>query len=89
MDQQPTSELSDVPEGELMHYEAYLFVESSASTRVYSNGIDVGPTNLTNKVRCGLRNVRLGDEPGRWRSNGFTVQIVCAKHNRIRLEPTP
>ena len=86
--QQPTPEISDVPEGELMHYEAYFLVESSANARVYSNGIDVGPTNAKNKVRCGLRNVRLGDEPGKWRTEGYTVQIECAKHNRIRLEPT-
>jgi hypothetical protein len=88
VDQQPTTELVDVPQGELMHYEAYFVVASSANTRVYSNGIDVGPTNAKNKVRCGLRNVRLGDAPGKWRTRGYTVQIVCMKHNRISLEPT-
>jgi len=88
VNQEPTNEVSDVPEGELLYHEAYLVVESSIDARVYSNGIDVGPTNAKNKVRCGLRNVRLGDEPGKWRTDGYTVQIDCVKLNRIRLEPT-
>ncbi len=84
----PEPDVTEVPEGELNHYEAYFWVDSSASTHVFSNGIDVGPTNAKNKVRCGLRNVRLGDAPGKWRSEGRTVQIECAKHNRVRVEPT-
>lgn len=84
----PTPRVTEVAAGELTSFEAFLVVESSASTRVFSNGVDVGPTNTKNRVRCGLRNVRLGDAAGQWRSAGDTVEITCSKLVQIRIEPS-
>ena len=49
-----------------------------------------GRTNQQVMVKCGLRWVRLGKEPGPvWLSAGKTVDVACQSVTRVSIEPGP
>ncbi|MBN2191478.1 MAG: hypothetical protein JW751_01575 [Polyangiaceae bacterium] len=77
------------PATDLLGHEGYLEVSSTIATQVFSNGVLVGPTGQRQKIRCGLRYVRLGDAPGLWRSEGVTVDVRCGELTRVRIVPSP
>jgi hypothetical protein len=74
---------------ELEWSHGYLVVKSSADATVYATAVRAGPTNRKLKVRCGLRWVRLGSEPGPvWISPGKTVNVACQSVTHVEIEPT-
>ena len=63
-------------------------MKSSTGAGVYAQGIRVGPTNQKVAIRCGLRWIRLGTEPGpTWVSAGRTVSVRCRATTEITIQP--
>ncbi len=87
----PTSGLDPAEGGDgsdLQWNQGYLVVNSSASVDVYATGVHTGKANQKNIVKCGLRWVRLGTEPGPvWVSEGRTVDVKCQSVTLVNLEP--
>ena len=53
-----------------------------------AQGATVGRTNQRNKLACGHKFVRLTLGPGRWVSDGVTVNVACQAVTTIKLEPS-
>lgn len=70
-------------------FEGMLRVASSRNLAVYVQGIEVGPTNEWLKARCGMKFVRLANEPGKWAGPGRPVKIRCQDVTDLRIEPSP
>jgi hypothetical protein len=92
----PTATSAPAPSSEedeeLLSYEAYFVVKSSADAEVWVKGVSVGSTNAKNKVRCGEKFVRLAHKsppPDRspWLTRGVTVRIPCMKTHTISMDP--
>ena len=69
--------------------EGLLRIESKAQVLVFVNGVAVGPTNKTNRVRCGQRFVRLGVELGKWVNGGRSIPLACGEVTRQTMEAEP
>jgi hypothetical protein len=88
-----TGAIEAVDVSDLQHYEGYLVVDSSIDAMVMVQGVEAGPTNHRNKVRCRQRNVRLRHKEvptdrTPWLSEGLPVDILCQQVTRVRIEPT-
>jgi hypothetical protein len=77
-----------VPPAELLSFQGYLTVRSSADAEVYVKGVSIGPTNQRNVSHCRQKFVRLGVPPGpRWLSPGKTVDVACRGETTVAIEP--
>jgi DNA-binding response OmpR family regulator len=87
----PTSGIDPAEGGDgsdLQWNQGYLVVNASTSVDVYATGVYAGKTNQKNIVKCGLRWVRLGTQPGPvWVSEGRTVNVKCQSVTLVNLEP--
>lgn len=83
----------ETPEEELMTYEGYLIIESSADAIVVLKGKPVGATNEKNRVRCGkFKHVRLRHKlpPAHgspWLTIGESIAVPCQKTSTHEIEP--
>jgi hypothetical protein len=76
--------------GELLSYEGFLTVRSSAKAEVYVQGKHIGPTNQRLVSRCYQRFVRLKDaDSGKWITSGQPVRIACMASTTVEIEPKP
>jgi hypothetical protein len=81
----PPSDGSD-----LLSYEGYLLVRSSATAQVFVQGKDLGPTNVWLRSRCTQRFIRIAAMPGlKWMSSGLGVRIACRGLTDVTIEPEP
>ena len=75
---------------DLLSYEGYLLVRSSATAEVFVQGKDLGPTNTWLRSRCTQRNVRIGLPGPKWLSaTGLAVRIACRGLTDVTIEPDP
>ncbi|MEQ9323154.1 MAG: hypothetical protein RIF41_28565, partial [Polyangiaceae bacterium] len=90
----PSAEPADPAEptkadlAELLSYEGYLTVTSSADAEVYVQGMHVGPTNKRLVSKCYQRFVRLKKGTnGEWITPGRPVRIACMSSTTVEINP--
>jgi len=71
----------------LLATQGYLYVRSSASTKVFVMGREVGGTNAPIVTSCGTRFVRLGPKLGHFIEPGGPVIIKCGALTEVKREP--
>lgn len=88
----PAPEREDPPSkaelDELLSYEGYLTVTSTADAEVYVQGKHVGPTNRRLVSKCYQRFVRLKKgTDGDWITPGRPVRIACMSSTTVEINP--
>lgn len=73
----PSSLPSAPSTDELKDDEVWLAVRSPLAASVFVHGINLGPTNVWLKSKCGARYLRLGRKPGDWLSDGRPEKLPC------------
>jgi hypothetical protein len=77
----------DVDPSLLLATQGYLYIRSSASTKVFVMGREVGETNAPIVTSCGTRHVRLGPKLGTFIEPGGPVIIKCGALTEVKREP--
>lgn len=84
----PIDEPSEAELAELLSYEGYLTVTSTADAEVYVQGKHVGPTNQRLVSKCYQRFVRLKKgTDGEWITPGRPVRIACMSSTTVEIDP--
>lgn len=73
---------------DLLTYETYLVVSSTAEADVFVHGKNVGSTGEKVPVRCRTKNIRLRDpNSGQWLTKGMAVNLPCRTVHRMSIQP--